>query len=207
MKVLLLNGSPRSHGCTYRALEEVQKVLNENAIKTEIFQIGNEPLAGCLACRKCKEIGQGFCFLNDKVNVFLKKLYQSDALVIGSPVYYAGMTGQLKCLLDRAFFASSGLAGKFAAAVVSCRRGGAVSVFDQINHYFTITQMPIISSSYWNQVHGSCYEDVEKDLEGLQTMRDLALNMAWMLKAKACAQEHDITFPEHEKKIYTNFIK
>lgn len=184
MKVLLINGSPREKGCTYTALCEVASTLEKNGIETEIFQIGAKPIAGCIACRSCAKTGK--CVFDDKVNELAARFSEFDGVVVGSPVYYASASGQLTAFLDRAFFsAGKKLAGKPAAAVVSCRRGGASATFDQLNKYFTINRMPVVSSQYWNQVHGSSPDEVKKDLEGMQTMRTLGEQMAWLIKCIA----------------------
>lgn len=183
MKVLLINGSPHKEGCTYTALREVAGALEKNGIETELFHIGAKPVYGCTACNKCFELGR--CVLNDEAyNALLDRCIEADGLVIGTPVYFAGANGSLCALLDRLFFsAGSRLRYKPGAAVVSCRRGGASAAFDRLNKYFTISQMPVVSSKYWNSVHGFEPSDVKKDLEGLQTMRALGANMAWLLKS------------------------
>ena len=182
MKVLLVNGSPNKEGCTFTALTEVGKALKENDIETEMFQIGTEAIRGCLGCGKCREIKK-CVFDDDNCNILAEKMKNADGIVIGSPVYYAGPNGALCALLDRVFFSSSGnFKHKPAAGVYSCRRGGASSSFDRLNKYFTISQMPVVSSQYWNAVHGFTPEDVRRDLEGLQIMRTLGQNMAWLIK-------------------------
>ena len=204
MKVLLINGSPHENGCTYTALSEVASQLNKNGIDTEILYIGKDPVRGCVACGACAKLKK-CAFDDDKCNIIAEKMLEADALVIGSPVYFAGPNGALCALLDRAFYFSSGkMAGKPGAAVVSCRRGGASATFDRLNKYFTISNMPVVSSQYWNMVHGMCAEDVLKDEEGLQTMRTLADNMAWMLKNMEAG---GIEKPQRERKISTNFIR
>jgi multimeric flavodoxin WrbA len=210
MKVLLVNGSPHKKGCTYTALTEVAKTLNEDGIDTEIFWIGTKPLAGCIACMKCAEIGR--CSFDDCVNDFLDIANDADGFIFGSPVHYAAASGAITSFMDRVFY--SDLVGgrqsfylKPAAAVISARRAGTTATFDQLNKYFTISQMPIISSRYWNMVHGSKPEDVKKDLEGLQTMRVLARNMAWFLKCKDAGTNAGIPLPEKEDIIFTNFIR
>lgn len=206
MKVLLLNGSPRANGCTYTALQEIAKRLHEQGIDTEIMQIGTAPVAGCIACGKCRQ-GEG-CVFDDKVNEFINKMQDIDGLIVGSPVYYASASGQISAFLDRAFYAGGGLmSGKPGAAIVSCRRGGASAAFDQLNKYFGISNMPIVTSNYWNQVHGSSPEEVIKDEEGMQTMRTLADNMAWLLKCIEAGKNAGIDQPEREQKIFTNFIR
>lgn len=206
MKVLLLNGSSREKGCTFTALTEIQERLEGYGIDTEIFQIGAKPVAGCIACGACTKYGK--CIFNDGVNDFIEKMKQADGLIVGSPVYYAGASGQVAAFLDRAFYtAGSYMDGKPGAAVVSCRRGGASAAFDQLNKYFSISNMPIVTSNYWNQVHGNTPEEVMKDEEGMQTMRILADNMAWLLKCIEYAKKAGIDKPAREAKIRTNFIR
>ena len=205
MKVLLVNGSPHSKGCTYTALQEVAKTLNENGIETEFFQIGTKPLSGCIACGKCETTKR--CIFTDRVNEFLDLAKDADGFIFGSPVHYASAGGSITSFMDRVFFADgSSFRLKPAAAVVSARRGGTTAAFDQLNKYFTISQMPVISSKYWNMVHGFTPEDVMKDLEGLQIMRVLGRNMAWFLKCKEAGRKAGIPMPEQEELIWTNFI-
>jgi multimeric flavodoxin WrbA len=210
MKVLLVNGGPHEKGCTYTALEEVAKTLNTEGIETEIFQIGTKPFSGCIACKRCQEIGK--CIFSDRVNDFLDIAGDADGFVFGSPVHYAAASGAITSFMDRAFYADL-LAGrqsfylKPTAAIVSARRAGTTATFDQLNKYFTISEMPVISSRYWNMVHGAQPEDVKKDLEGLQTMRLLARNMAWFLKCKEAGMKAGVQFPMKEENIYTNFIR
>lgn len=205
-KVLLINGSPNEFGCTYTALKEVADTLQENDVKSEIIYLGKKPIADCIDCGKCFEMGK--CVFNDKVNELLAKIDEYDGMVVGSPVYYAGPTGQICSFLDRLFFASGGkMEGKLAAAVVSCRRGGASAAFDRLNKYFTISNMHIVSSQYWNQVHGFTSDDVRKDEEGMQTMRTLGRNMAWLLKNIEAGREKGIGNPKREAVIMTNFIR
>ena len=206
MKVLCLNGSPREHSCTYTALREVADTLEKNGIETEFAWVGNQPVAGCIACGKCA--GKGRCIFDDKVNEILEHLDEYDGILVGSPVYYAGPSGQVQAFLDRLFYCGgSRMKGKVGAAVVSCRRGGASAAFDRLNKYFTICSMNVIGSQYWNQVHGSCPEAVKKDEEGLQTMRTLGENMAWALKNRKAGIEAGIETPEYEAKIHTSFIR
>lgn len=206
MKVLLINGSPHKDGCTFTALNEVAKTLEKNGIETEILYLGVKPIAGCIACGKCSQLGK--CFIDDKVNEILARCDEFDGVVIGSPVYYAGPSGQIRAFLDRLFYAGGRrFAGKPGAAVVSCRRGGATAAFDQLNKYFTISSMPIVSSQYWNQVHGAYAEQVLQDEEGLQTMRTLGNNMAWLLKCIQLGKENGITLPEREPPVWTNFVR
>ena len=205
MKVILVNSSPHKNGCTYTALNEAAQTLNKEGIETEIFQLGTSPIAGCIACGACSS---GKCCFDDCVNEFVEKAKTADGFIFGSPVYYAGMSGQLSSFMDRAFyFGSKYMTGKPAAAVVSCRRGGASAAFEQINKYFMMTCMPVATSQYWNQVHGSKAEDVLKDEEGLQTMRTLAQNMAWLIKCIEAGKAAGIDRPERESVIRTNFIR
>ncbi len=207
MKVLLLNGSPNVRGCTYTALAEIQKTLLECGVESEIFHIGTKPIAGCIACRKCHSEGNG-CIFDDNVNELAARLDEFDGLIVGSPIYYAGPSGQLMSFLDRLFYsASAKLSGKPASAVVSCRRGGASAGFDRLLKYFSINSMPIVTSQYWNQVHGSCPEEVMRDEEGLQTMRTLARNMAWLLQCIEAGRNAGVPLPAKEPKKYTNFIR
>lgn len=206
MKVLLINGSPHKEGCTFTALNEVAKTLEKNGIETEILYLGVKPIAGCIACGKCSQLGK--CFIDDKVNEILARCNEFDGVVIGSPVYYAGPSGQIRAFLDRLFYAGGRrFAGKPGAAVVSCRRGGATAAFDQLNKYFTISSMPIVSSQYWNQVHGAYAEQVLQDEEGMQTMRTLGNNMAWLLKCIQLGKENGIILPEREPPVWTNFVR
>ena len=204
MKVLLVNGSPHEKGCVYTALSEISGQLEKNGVESEIFQIGTEPVRGCIACGACSKLGR--CAFDDDVcNRLLGKLIEADGVVIGSPVYYAGPNGALCSVLDRAFYASQGrLAHKPAAAVASCRRGGASATFDRLNKYFTISRMPVVSSQYWNSIHGTCAEEAKQDLEGLQTMRTLADSMAWMLR---CIEKSAEEKPKAEAPVKTNFIR
>lgn len=204
-KILLINGSPNEHGCTYTALSEIAETLSKNNVESEILYLGKKPVAGCIACGKCYQTGR--CVFNDKVNEVLEKLDEYDGIVVGSPVYYAGPSGQLCAFLDRLFYCSeSRMAGKLAASVVSCRRGGASAAFDRLNKYFGISNMHIVGSQYWNQVHGFTPDDVRKDGEGLQTMRTLAQNMAWMLKGIETGRKGGVKTPQYEKRISTHFI-
>lgn len=207
MKVLLINGSAKEKGCTYTALSEVAKELEKAGIGTEIFHIGKKPVSGCLGCLGCRS-NNGYCVIDDVVNTGLEKMVQADGIVIGTPVHYAGASGSITSFLDRAFYAGAGrLAYKPGAVVCSCRRGGATAAFDQLNKYFTINQMPVVSSQYWNMVHGNTPEEVARDLEGLQIMRTLGKNMAWLLRSIEAGRESGIKLPEQEDKIRTNFIR
>jgi len=206
LKVILVNGSPHAKGCTYTALKEVADTLQKNGIETEIFQPGTKPISGCLACGKCFTTGK--CIIDDCVNEFLDKVPGADGFVFGTPVHYAAASGQLTSFLHRVFYGKSRIfKGKVGAAVVSCRRGGAATAFDQVNKYFTISGMPVVSSQYWNQVHGSTPEEVIQDEEGMQTMRTLGNNMAWLLKCIEAGREKGILVPEGEKPIRTDFIR
>ena len=206
MKVILVNGSPKENGCTYTALKEVEKQLNKNEIETEIFWIGNKPVSGCLGCGGCLKTGK--CVIDDKVNEFLEKVKEADGFVFGSPVHFAASSGMLSSFMDRVFYGRGKLfANKVASAVVSCRRGGATAAIDEINKYFLMTNMPIVSSQYWNMVHGNTPEEVLKDEEGMQTMRTLGNNMAWILKCIKEGEKAGISLPENEDVIRTNFIR
>lgn len=182
MKAILVNGSPKKEGCTFTALSEVAGALEKQGIETEIFHIGKDPVRGCVDCKACKKMGR--CAFDDMANELADKIAAADGVIIGSPVYFAGPNGSLCALLDRVFASGSHRFGYTpAAAVVSCRRGGASSTFDRLNKYFTISRMPVVSSQYWNSVHGFTPDDVRRDLEGLQIMRTLGTNMAWMIKS------------------------
>ena len=205
MKVLLVNGSLHEKGCTYTALKEVEKALNANDVETEIYWVGQTNISGCKGCWACKKIKK--CVLEDGLNEFVAKAAEFDGYVFGSPVYYASASGALVSFMDRVFYSGGkNLAYKPAAAVVSCRRAGAATTFDVINKYFTINNMPIVGSNYWNEVHGNTAEEVLQDEEGLQTMRILGNNMAWLLKCLALGKEAGVE-PVRERKIMTNFIR
>lgn len=206
MKVLLLNGSSHRNGCTYTALEEVAKALNAENIDTEIFQLGNPEIRDCSGCGACRKIGQ--CVYNDSVNLFVEKAKVFDGFVFGTPVYYAHPSGRILSFLDRAFYSgSSAFAYKPASAVVSARRSGTTASFDVINKYFSINNMPIVTSQYWNNIHGNVMEEARRDEEGLQTMRRLGKNMAWILKCIDSGKKLGIIRPQNEDKIHTNFIR
>ena len=207
MKVLLVNGSPRAKGCTYTALTEVAKALEADGIETEIFQVGAKPVRDCIACMKCRELKR--CVFDDDVaNALIEKAKSADGFVFGSPVYYAHPSGILLSVLDRAFYAGGyAFAGKPGASVVSARRGGTAASFDVVNKYFGICQMPVVSSSYWNMVYGKTPDEVRQDEEGMQTMRNLARNMAYMLKCIAAGREKGILPPENNVSVRTNFIR
>ncbi|MBO4342151.1 MAG: flavodoxin family protein [Clostridia bacterium] len=202
-KVLLINGSPNAKGCTATALEEMVKIFDSEGIETEILQVGNKVIRGCVACNTCSETGK--CVFDDIVNETAPLFEAADGLVIGSPVYYGSPNGTLLAFLDRLFFSSNfSKSMKVGAAVVSCRRGGNTASFDVLNKYFTISSMPVAPSTYWNQVHGFTREDVLKDAEGLQTMRNLARNMSFMIKAIADGKEK-YGQPEKENTYFTSF--
>ncbi|MEE8807022.1 MAG: flavodoxin family protein [Lactimicrobium sp.] len=204
MKVLMINGSPHQHGCVDRALQEVGMALKQDGVDSEIFWIGNKDIRGCIACNQCEKLGH--CVFDDAVNEAAKKFEAADGLIIGTPVYYASANGTAVSFMDRLFYSSHfDKRFKVGAAVVSARRAGTTATFDQMNKYFTIAEMPIVSSSYWNMVHGFTAEDVEKDLEGLQVMRVLGHNMAFMIKAIADAKEK-YGLPAEEEHVFTNFI-
>lgn len=206
MKVLLLNGSGHVKGCTYTALEEVVGALEKNGIETEIIQVGVQPIAGCIGCNACSKTGK--CFRDDGVNEFVEKAKTADGFVFGSPVHYASASGMITSFLDRAFYGRGAIfQGKPGACIVSCRRGGASAAFDQLNKYFTINCMPVVSSQYWNQVHGNTPEEVKQDLEGMQSMRTLGNNMAWLLKCIEAGKAAGVNFPEREPLQRTNFIR
>lgn len=211
MKVLLVNGSPNEKGCTYTALKEIATELEKEGIGSEIYYIGTDAIAPCRACRACRQLGK--CVINDKVNDFVAKAKDFDGFVLGSPVHYASASGCLVPFMDRAFFsASMGGNGnvfrlKPATAIVSARRAGTTATLDQLNKYFQITQMPVISGRYWNMVHGSNPQEVLQDEEGMQNMRILARNMAYHLKCKEAATKAGIKEPENETPTFTNFIR
>ena len=202
-KVLLLNGSPHVHGCTATALDEMIKVFEEEGVETELIQVGIKEIRGCIACGTCSLKGK--CVFDDLVNEVAPKFEQADGLVVGSPVYYGSPNGTILSFMDRLFYSTEfSKQMKVGAAVVSCRRGGNTASFDALNKYFTISGMPVASSTYWNQVHGFTAEDVKKDLEGLQTMRNLARSMSFMIKAFADAKEK-YGYPVFEKDSFTSF--
>lgn len=210
MKVLMVNGSSNLKGCTFTALTEVGRVLEKHDITYEIFQLGPRPIRDCIGCGKCKD---GKCIFNDDdVNKFVELAQEADGFVFGSPVYYAHPSGRILSFLDRAFYCSTTaeihpFSFKPAAAVVSARRGGTTASFDVINKYFTISMMPVVASSYWNMVHGNSPAEVLQDLEGLQTMRNIGENMAWMLKNIECGKKQGVPMPNIDKSNRTNFIR
>ena len=211
MKVLLVNGSPHARGTTHAALSEIARTLNEEGIETEIFHIGTEPVSGCRGCRACAKLKR--CVIDDLVNVFIDLACGCDGFVFGTPVHYASAGGAITSFLDRAFYsaANSGRSEAFlhkpGAAVACARRAGTTAALDQLNKYFTISQMPVISGRYWNMVHGINAEEAKQDLEGMQNMRVLARNMAWHLKCREAAEKTGIRPPETEPAVKTNFIR
>lgn len=205
MKVLLVNGSSREHGCTGTALSEVARTLNENGIDTEMFFIGNQPIPDCIACHRCRETGK--CVFDDIVNELAEKAAACDGFVFGSPVYFAHPSARLLTVMDRAFYsAGKNFMFKPAVAVLSARRAGTTASMDVINKYFTILSMPIVSSTYWNQVYGTQPEEVLKDEEGMATMQNIGKNMAWLLKCIEIGKQNGVDHPEN-KKVLMNFIR
>jgi multimeric flavodoxin WrbA len=206
MHVLMINGSPHEKGCTYTALSEVAGQLGKEGIGTNIFHVGNKSIRGCIGCHGCAD--SGYCVFNDDlVNACIDLAREADGIVVGSPVYYAGPDGSLCAFLDRMFFRKSvRYAYKPAAVVLNCRRGGASAAFDRLNKYFTVSSMPVVSSQYWNATHGLTPEEVKQDLEGMQTMRTLGRNMAWLLKCIDAAK-NTVPYPEAEPWVMTNFIR
>lgn len=206
MKVILVNGSPHEKGTTYGALSEVAKTLSEQNIETEIFWLGAKAISGCLGCAGCKTTKR--CVINDVVNEFLEKAETADGFIFGTPVHYAAASGAMTSFMDRVFYLKGTLfAGKPAASVVCCRRGGASAAFDQLNKYYPISGMPVVPSQYWNSVHGISAMEAILDEEGMQTMRTLARNMAWLLKCIEKGKAAGIAYPEREAPKRTNFIR
>ena len=210
MKVLLLNGSPHKNGCTYTALEEIAKTLKEEGIESEIYQIGTDAISGCRGCGACAKLGR--CVIKDKVNEFVEYAKDFDGFIFGSPVHYGSACGSITSFLDRAFFVNfcggkKVFEHKPGAVIVSARRAGTTATLDQLNKYFTISQMPVISGRYWNMVHGMSKEEVLQDAEGMQNMRVLARNMAWHLKCREAAEKAGIPLPKQEEITFTNFIR
>lgn len=204
MKVLLINGGPHKDGCTNLALEEVANTLNKEGIETQIIWLGNKGIAGCIGCNSCLK-NNNKCFMDDFVNEFIEQVKDTDGFVFGSPVHFASASGTLTSFLDRVFYGRGKMfAGKVCASVVSCRRGGATATFDQINKYALMSNMYIVGSSYWNQIHGTNKEEAQKDLEGMQTMRNLGKNMAFLLKS---IEKANLQKPELEFGTKTNFIR
>lgn len=207
MKVLMLNGSPHKTGCTNRALTEIADELAEHGIDSEILWLGNQPVRDCIACGQCAETDGRCVFDDDSVNEIIEKAKTSDGFVFGTPVYYAHANGRILSVLDRVFYAGGKyFAHKPGAAVASARRAGTTASVDVLNKYFTINQMPVVSSTYWNMVHGNTAQEVEQDLEGLQTMRNLASNMAWLLFCIEAGRERGVCPPKNQK-VATNFIR
>ena len=211
MKVLLVNGSPHEKGCTAAALKEVAQTLEQEGIETEIFWIGNQIKGGCIACKSCAKTGR--CALDDAVNVCLEKAESADGFVFASPVHYAAISGNMTGFMDRLFYSESNGRGnkdfylKPAAAVLSARRAGTTAAFDQMNKYFTIQEMPVVSSRYWNMVHGTNPAEVAQDLEGMQMMRTLGRNMAWLLKSIDAGRREGLSRPVTEPRVKTNFVR
>ena len=205
-KALLINGSPNEHGCTDAALQELAASLTANGVEAEILWLGKKPMPDCIACGHCQEAGA--CVFHDLVNEVSARMDEFGALVVGSPVYYGGPSGRLCSFLDRLFFSSSAekFRGKLAASVVSCRRGGATASFERLNQFFLMNNMHAVGSQYWNQVHGFTAEDVRRDAEGLQTMRTLGQNMAYLLKAQEAAEAAGLPKPVYEPPVFTNFM-
>lgn len=210
MKVLLVNGSPHKNGCTNRALEEVAKVLADEGLETEIYWVGAKPVGGCMGCFQCEKLKK--CVLDGGVNEFRQKAYEADGFIFGSPVHYAGASGNLVGFMDRLFFSefigngNKAFYLKPAAAVVSARRAGTTTVFSQLMKYFTVQEMPVISTRYWNMVHGMEAKEVETDGEGLCNMRVLGHNMAYFLKCREAANKAGIPLPTREEPVFTNFV-
>ena len=206
MKVLLINGSPKKEGCTFTALSEVAKALNEEGIETEIFHVGNKPIAGCMGCGACKKTGK--CKFDDTVNECIPKAKEADGIIVGSPVHYASASGMITSFMDRLFFSSGAdLQYKPAAVVASARRAGTTATLDQLSKHFSYSNMPLINSCYWNMVHGNTPEEVLQDLEGLQIMRTLGRNMARILKSIEAGKKAGVEMPVKEDKIKTNYIR
>ena len=210
LKVLLFNGSPNKEGCTYTALKEIADTLGEEGIESYIYHVGNEPISSCRACGACTKLGK--CVINDRVNEFVKLAEGFDAYVIGSPVHYASSSGATVAFLDRAFYSASRSGKKIfphkpATAIASARRAGTTATLDQLNKYFTINQMILVSGRYWNMVHGRTPDDVRQDLEGMQNMRFLARNLAWTMKCIQAGKDAGINPPTQEEVVMTNFIR
>ena len=205
MKVILFNGSPNIHGCTYTALHEIEETLQKNGIETEVFQVGSKSVRGCIGCGKCRESGK--CIFDDIVNEAIDKIKEADGVVFGSPVYYASANGTMISFLDRLFYAASSyLAYKPGAVVVSSRRAGTTATYDELNKYLGISNMLIVPAPYWNMVHGNTAEEVKQDKEGLYIMRQIGENMTWMLKMLENAKANGIA-PTILEKERTNFIR
>lgn len=208
MQVLLINGSPKEHGCTYTALSEVADTLRKEGIAANLIHVGKNAIRGCMGCGGCSKNNNCCVFTDDTVNEALALAQEADGFVFGSPVHYASASGAITSFLDRFFMAGKGIfADKPGAVVVSCRRGGASAAFDQLNKYFSISNMPIVSSQYWNMVHGNTPDEVRQDLEGMQTMRTLGKNMAWLLKCIEAGKKAGVALPARETPIKTNYIR
>ena len=208
MKVVLVNGSPNANGCTYTGLSIIKEQLAQKGVESEIFQVGNKPVIGCTGCRVCKQPGKaGKCvYDNDMVNTVAQALREADGMILGSAVHFASATGAATSFFDRLFYCTEKEAKrlKFGACIVSCRRGGSSAAFDQLNKYFTISQMPIVSSCYWNSIHGYKPEDVYADEEGVRILKTLANNMAYLIK---CKHQSKVELPEELPVVMTNFIR
>lgn len=208
MKVLMLNGSPRPKGCTFTALSEVGKALEEEGVAFEIIQSGAGPVRDCIGCQKCRELDNKCIFDEDLVNRFIEKAAAADGFIFGSPVYYAHPTGRVLSLLDRIFYAGSSVfINKPGASIVSARRAGTTASLDVLNKYFMINRMPVVSAAYWNMVHGNTPEEIVQDFEGMQMMKIIGKNMAWLLKSIEAGKNNGLTPPEVEKIVRTNFIR
>lgn len=206
MKVLLINGSPHEKGCTYTALNETAKAMEGEGINTEIVWLGTKPIASCISCGLCGKIGN--CAINDIVNDVIEKIDETDGFIFGSPVHYAAASGSMTAFMGRLFYsASSAMRGKPAACVVSCRRAGSTAALDQLNKFPMLAGMPLATSQYWNMVHGNTPDEVRKDKEGLQIMRTLGRNMAWLIKCIDEGKKHGINYPVRESGVSTNFIR
>lgn len=206
-KILFINGSPNENGCVSTAMDEVIGVLRDSGIETEKIWLGKKAMPDCMACMQCQVKGR--CVIEDQVNEVAAQIDDIAGIVVGSPVYYGGPNGRITSFLDRLFFSvpDEKFNGKLGASIVSCRRGGATAAFERLNQYFLIENMHVVGSQYWNQVHGGSAEDVKKDAEGLQTMRTLGRNIAWLLKAIENGKKDGIDIPVHEAKTFTNFIR
>lgn len=208
LTVLMINGSPHANGCTYTALCEIAAELEKHGIGSEIIHVGNKPYRGCMGCGVCRKTNGQCAFGDDGINDIVEKAKNADAIIVGSPVHYAAASGAISCVLDRVFYSGGKhFAYKPGAAILSCRRGGATASLDQLNKYFLINKMPVVSSQYWNMVHGNTPDEVKQDLEGMQTMRTLAANMAWLLKCIEAGKDAGIEIPTLEKPLRTNFIR
>lgn len=205
MKVLLVNGSTHQHGCTYTGLSEVARALNDEGIETEIYWIGNQSYSDCIACGKCRQTGE--CVFHDGVNILVDKAKESDGFIFGTPVYYAHPSGRILDVLNRSFYSGGKhFAHKPGAAIASARRAGTTASLDVLNKYFTINQMPVVASTYWNEIHGNTPEEARQDEEGMQTLYNLGKNMAWLLKCIEAGKMQGIETPVNEKK-HTNFMR